>query len=394
MSRKALKIVVELRFRAVSCPGVHLPAKDDIYLSVCFMGQYRQSEDLPAIFPLLVHEKMTFEKIFRHAVDPGDITVMLEYETVRIELVQLIPPAGDTLACFEEDARHFLFPEPRLVPSFSGVDREVLMSRAPHFPRPVIKRNRTSSPQRKQLQTIGRRRHGGMVRERHSSTTSLSHIARSQSLSPLSAENTQRLAQLSLDSAAPDTADWDATSTSQPMLASWPGTRRSALPHHSALVTSYSSPLTRSSSTVRFSPSGRRKSLSSGLESRTFGSLVSWSTEVCVYIMPRKKKRTSAMTSEKQVSLLITPGRIGGISDDSSSSETNDCHNGPEPSALWRSYREQARHSSSHREWEEVHERVRGLLTTPKAVRRLVYGATVSEIDSVFSRRSISPGPP
>nr|XP_020450655.1 spermatogenesis associated 6-like protein isoform X4 [Monopterus albus] len=381
MSRKALKIVVELRFRAVSCPGVHLPAKDDIYLSVCFMGQYRQSEDLPAIFPLLVHEKMTFEKIFRHAVDPGDITVMLEYETVRIELVQLIPPAGDTLACFEEDARHFLFPEPRLVPSFSGVDREVLMSRAPHFPgiaprlefstktsiiecsanaeiniyrnvpmRPVIKRNRTSSPQRKQLQTIGRRRHGGMVRERHSSTTSLSHIARSQSLSPLSAENTQRLAQLSLDSAAPDTADWDATSTSQPMLASWPGTRRSALPHHSALVTSYSSPLTRSSSTVRFSPSGRRKSLSSGL--------------------------------------------IGGISDDSSSSETNDCHNGPEPSALWRSYREQARHSSSHREWEEVHERVRGLLTTPKAVRRLVYGATVSEIDSVFSRRSISPGPP
>nr|XP_020450653.1 spermatogenesis associated 6-like protein isoform X3 [Monopterus albus]XP_020450654.1 spermatogenesis associated 6-like protein isoform X3 [Monopterus albus] len=389
------------------------------------MGQYRQSEDLPAIFPLLVHEKMTFEKIFRHAVDPGDITVMLEYETVRIELVQLIPPAGDTLACFEEDARHFLFPEPRLVPSFSGVDREVLMSRAPHFPgiaprlefstktsiiecsanaeiniyrnvpmRPVIKRNRTSSPQRKQLQTIGRRRHGGMVRERHSSTTSLSHIARSQSLSPLSAENTQRLAQLSLDSAAPDTADWDATSTSQPMLASWPGTRRSALPHHSALVTSYSSPLTRSSSTVRFSPSGRRKSLSSGLESRTFGSLVSWSTEVCVYIMPRKKKRTSAMTSEKQVSLLITPGRIGGISDDSSSSETNDCHNGPEPSALWRSYREQARHSSSHREWEEVHERVRGLLTTPKAVRRLVYGATVSEIDSVFSRRSISPGPP
>ena len=27
---------------------------------------------------------------------------------------------------------------------------------------------------------------------------------------------------------------------------------------------------------------------------------------------------------------------------------------------------------SSHREWEEVHERVRGLLTTPKAVRRLL----------------------
>lgn len=46
----------------VSCPGVHLPAKDDIYLSMCFMGQYHQSECLPAVFPLLFHEKMTFEK--------------------------------------------------------------------------------------------------------------------------------------------------------------------------------------------------------------------------------------------------------------------------------------------------------------------------------------------
>lgn len=41
---------------------------------------------------------------------------------------------GDTLAFFEEDARNFLFPEPKLVPSFSGVEREVLMTRAPHFP--------------------------------------------------------------------------------------------------------------------------------------------------------------------------------------------------------------------------------------------------------------------
>lgn len=41
---------------------------------------------------------------------------------------------GETLAYFEEDARRFLFPEPKLVPSFSGVEREALMTRAPHFP--------------------------------------------------------------------------------------------------------------------------------------------------------------------------------------------------------------------------------------------------------------------
>ncbi|XP_026208946.1 spermatogenesis associated 6-like protein isoform X5 [Anabas testudineus] len=285
MSRKALKVAVEVQFRAVSCPGVHLPAKDDIYLSICFMGQYRQSEDLPAVFPLLFHEKMTFEKIFRHAVDPGDITVMLEYETVRVELVQLTPPVGHTLALFEEDARRFLFPEPKLVPSFSGVDREVLMTRAPHFPgiaprlefstktaitecsadaeiniypsvpmRPVIKRNRkgsgrprTSSPQRKQHHTLERRRGARMQRGRQSSTTSLSRSPRSQSLSPLRVGNTRPLTRLSLDFTSPEPANTSSTSTSQPMLASWPGASRCASPHHSALFTS--SPLTRSSST-------------------------------------------------------------------------------------------------------------------------------------------------
>lgn len=67
-------------------------------------------------------------------------------------------------------------------------------------------------------------------------------------------------------------------------------------------------------------------------------------------------------------------------------------------STMRRSYREDTSQrrslSSSHRVWEEVHERVRGLLTTPKAVQRLVYGATNSEVDEVLARRSISPGPP
>ncbi|XP_042368313.1 LOW QUALITY PROTEIN: spermatogenesis associated 6-like protein [Plectropomus leopardus] len=389
MSRKALKVLVEIKFRAVSCPGVHLPAKDDIYLSMCFMGQYRQSECLPAVFPLLFHEKMTFEKIFRYAVDPGDIAVMLEYETVTVELVQLIPPGGGTLACFEEDARRFLFPEPKLVPSFSGVDREVLMTRAPHFPgiaprlefstkttimecpadadiniypnvpmRPAMRRNRkpssrprSSSPQKKQPHSLGRRPDG-----RGCSARSPSYTPRPRSLSPLRAGDAQRLQWLSLDSAAPDPAPWNTTGTSQPLLASWPGASRSASPHRSAVFTNSSSPMT-SSSSVRYSLPGRRKSISNGL--------------------------------------------VGGMSEDSSSSEAHDpldYHQGHDPSELWRSYREQARHSrchsSSHREWEEVQERVRGLLTTPRAVRRLVYGATHSEVDEVLARRSISPGPP
>uniref|UniRef100_A0A3B3XTI4 Spermatogenesis-associated protein 6 N-terminal domain-containing protein n=1 Tax=Poecilia mexicana TaxID=48701 RepID=A0A3B3XTI4_9TELE len=112
-------LLLYLQVRSVSCPGVHLSVKDDVYLNMFFMDQFRQSLCVPAVFPLLFHEEITFEKIFRHAVDPGEIAVLLE--------------SGDTLAFFEEDARSFLFPEPKLVPSFSGVDREVLMTRAAHF---------------------------------------------------------------------------------------------------------------------------------------------------------------------------------------------------------------------------------------------------------------------
>ncbi|KAM6909390.1 spermatogenesis associated 6-like protein [Xenentodon cancila] len=254
MSRKALKAVVEIKFVAVSCPGVHLPAKDDIHLNICFMDHFHQSESLAAVFPLLFHEKMTFEKIFSHAVDPGEIAVMLEYETIRIELVQLVPPAGDILACCEENARSFLFPEPKLVPPFSGVDRELLMMRAPHFP-------------------------GIAPRLEFSTKTTITECS-------------------------PD-------------------------------------------------------------------------AEVNVY----PNTLMVGETFEEDPLFLGAHGPFGR-------------HHGPDASPLRQSYREHAGHSrsesSSHREWEEVHRRVRGLLTTPKAVRRLIYGASVSEIHERSARRSSS----
>lgn len=41
---------------------------------------------------------------------------------------------GEVLAVYEDNARSFLFPEPKLMPSFSGGDCEVLMTRDPTFP--------------------------------------------------------------------------------------------------------------------------------------------------------------------------------------------------------------------------------------------------------------------
>ncbi|XP_055084868.1 spermatogenesis associated 6-like protein [Periophthalmus magnuspinnatus] len=366
MSRKALKVLVEINIRGVSCPGVRLMACEDIYLSVCFMGQFRQTQCLPAVFPLLFHEKMTFEKIFRYAVDPGDIAVMLEYETVRTELMQLIPPVGMTLAYYTNDARRFLFPEPKLVPPFSGTEQEILMTRSQNFPgiicprlefstattifecavnaeiidypnvplRPFMRRPRRcscpriSSPQRRPC-SVGRRR---SAREDQG-------ISRARSVSPVRGSNNQRLAHLSLDS------DQDPASSPQHGLSSRAGAR-SASPHLTSRLASLT--VSRSPSTVRFASPDPRQSFSNGqVEEAAYGDLNLQDSFQSIDLSPPLLSATSRRSA-----------------------------------------------SSSHIMWEEVQGRVRGLLTTPKAVHRLAYGVTNVEVDEVLARRSISPGLP
>ncbi|XP_046905053.1 spermatogenesis associated 6-like protein [Hypomesus transpacificus] len=396
MAQKAIKVVVELHLRAVSCPGVHLTAKDDIYISLSFMSQFRKSGCLPPVFPLLFREKMTFEKIFKYAVDPGDVVAMLEDETVKVELVQLIPPVGETLACFEEDARRFLFPEPKLVPSFSGVDREVLMTRSFTFPgisprfefstrttisecsadaetnfhrnvplRSVPKKRSTKrsckqkcvSPKRTGSPLLERRM-GRRGRERQRLSTPLApEIRRSRSL-PLYVAgrlsghgNTQRLAQLTLDSL---TCSWDDASseTPDPMRESWPEAGSSSSP-----------------------------GLTPQLPARLHNPSPGW-----------PKSRQGQGGTGDQIS-SDTEDPLG----DSPGHGNQPVFRGSSPSTLWRSYRELSSHngsySSSHGTWEEIQQRVRGLLTTPRAVHRLAFGATHSEVCEVLARRSISPGP-
>ncbi|XP_031994486.1 spermatogenesis associated 6-like protein isoform X2 [Hylobates moloch] len=129
-----LEVVVELQIRAISCPGVFLPGKQDVYLGVYLLNQYLETNSFPSAFPIMIQQSMRFEKVFESAVDPGAVVDLLESFLTRFELIQLVPPVWDELAYYEENTRDFLFPEPKLTPSHPRRCREVLMKTALGFP--------------------------------------------------------------------------------------------------------------------------------------------------------------------------------------------------------------------------------------------------------------------
>ncbi|KAH9495191.1 spermatogenesis associated 6-like protein [Bulinus truncatus] len=136
MPRRALRCVVDLQIHAVSAPGVWLPSKEDVYLSISLFNQYRNTRLLTSIFPLLIHEKFQFEKTYYTAVDPSHVAEMLEDELVIFELVQLseYTDGAVRLASYSTNARDFLYPYPTLAPSYSAHEREVLLCRTIAFP--------------------------------------------------------------------------------------------------------------------------------------------------------------------------------------------------------------------------------------------------------------------
>ncbi|XP_068020000.1 spermatogenesis-associated protein 6 isoform X1 [Melanerpes formicivorus] len=133
MPRKALVCVLQLDVRSITCPGVLLKDKEELYLSVSVLGQYKKTQRVPAAFPLFFQEKLVFEKAFADVVDPGDLVKLLEFDTAVLELIQLVPPVGKILATYEENTRDFLFPEPKLTCGHHGLNREILMKRSSSF---------------------------------------------------------------------------------------------------------------------------------------------------------------------------------------------------------------------------------------------------------------------
>jgi len=136
MPRRALRCVVDLNLSLVSAPGVWLPSKEDVYVSVSLFNQYRNTRLLTSTFPCIIGEKFRFEKTYYTAVDPGTVAEMLADELVIFELVQLSEYSDGAvrLASYCTNARDFLYPYPTLAPSYSAHDREVLMCRTVAFP--------------------------------------------------------------------------------------------------------------------------------------------------------------------------------------------------------------------------------------------------------------------
>ncbi|XP_077005851.1 spermatogenesis-associated protein 6 isoform X2 [Tamandua tetradactyla] len=126
---KALQCALALEIRSVTCPGVVLKDKEDIYLSICVFGQYKKTQCVPANFPLVFNARMVFEKVFPEAVDPGDVVAQLEYDTAVFELIQLVPPVGETLSTYDENTRDFMFPGPNQISGHHDSNRQVTMRR-------------------------------------------------------------------------------------------------------------------------------------------------------------------------------------------------------------------------------------------------------------------------
>ncbi|XP_072172699.1 spermatogenesis-associated protein 6-like [Diadema setosum] len=132
MPRNSLRIIVDLSIEAVTCPGVILKDREDVYLSICMLGYQKRTLCLPPFFPLLFHQKFRFERTFMNCGDPAHLVHLLQYEDVLIELIQLnedYSQDGTVLALYQVSARDFLYPEDSLLPSYAESDREILMQK-------------------------------------------------------------------------------------------------------------------------------------------------------------------------------------------------------------------------------------------------------------------------
>uniref|UniRef100_A0A7M4E8V0 Spermatosis associated 6 like n=1 Tax=Crocodylus porosus TaxID=8502 RepID=A0A7M4E8V0_CROPO len=352
--------------------------------------------------PLKVVVELQIHAVFESATDPAAVMEMLESNVTKFGLTQLVPPVGDDLAFYEESTRDFLFPEPKLMPAYPGVDREVLMKTAPGFPgiapkiefstrttiielpcqyrKPIRGRSRTRiqrsasvSPTRRSISSTRCK----TTKKKDKICKRLTRSLRSHSSSPnttkLFRENQLQLSRLSLGSAG-----YKAGPEVRPPFvvrhvdSNNPfGEKNSPeLPHRN----------------VKQNMRPLRDSLEFQLkQALSFDNFEASNTSVKVIREPDEQNTSehdsSSLDADELVNYSHSPTQRDSAFQRTASFATSRHHRSPSPA--WS-------HSPPQHSWERIHERVRSLLTSNQARERLSFGATESEVDEVLERRCIS----
>ncbi|XP_048358798.1 spermatogenesis associated 6-like protein isoform X2 [Sphaerodactylus townsendi] len=393
----------------VTCPGVYLTEKNDVYLTVCILGQSKETESLPSIFPLLFHEKMWFEKVFEKAKDPIAVVELLGRNVTKFRLSELIPTEREGLAFYEVNTRDFLFPEPKLTPVYPGVDRELLMKTHPTFPgiapklefstrttitelplrsrrwyhdRGKIKLQRptSASPQRRSISPIRCR-----PTRRNSICKRFTRSLGSRSPSPSPAkhfhefgrDNQKQLSPLSFRSVKFKTEP----DLRPPFVVRHVDPSKSFAEQTPSLVPYRN---------VRQNVSPGRNSHKSQLKrALSFDSWKASCPAAKVIREPDACSSSNHVSSFLEIEQPLDYSCSDSTFDHKSSVGSPNCYRSLSPSERWESSHQRL-YSSPSASWEEINERVRNLLTSEEAKQRLFLGATDSEIDDVLERRSIS----
>ncbi|XP_066468677.1 spermatogenesis associated 6-like protein [Tiliqua scincoides] len=397
-----LKVVVELQIHAVTCPGVYLMEKNDVYLHVSILGQCKETDCRPPIFPLLFREKLWFEKVFEKATDPVAVVELLEKNVTKFQLSELISSEEEDIAFYEENTRDFLFPEPKLTPTYAGVDRELLMKTNPSFPGIAPKLEFSTRTTITQLPLQSRRwyRERNKIRVRRTSSASprrrsispartrknKSYRRFSRSLRSPSPDQTKHLLDLSKDDQQ-QTSPLSLRSTKQKAETT---TRPPFVVRHVDTSKMFEqTPLEVTSRNARQNSPLRN---SRPFQLKRALSVDSWKASCPTAKVIREpdehctcNQDSSPLETRKPINYSsISPTRCH-----QTSFASPQRYRSPSPRGRWASpaYRFYSSPSSS---WEEINERVRNLLTSDEARQRLSNGPTDFEIDDVLERRSIS----
>lgn len=137
MPRKSLQIRIEVTVQAVTCPGVILKDRGDVFLRIVLLGCQKNSLCLPPVFPLLFHQTFKFERAFPRCTNLVELEQVIELEPVLVELIQLdeetLTEGAKVIAFYHSSVKEFLFPEDSLIPTYADSEQEVLMQRSTWF---------------------------------------------------------------------------------------------------------------------------------------------------------------------------------------------------------------------------------------------------------------------